>query len=226
MATATVEQILQDSRLHPIIPKLPSNLEISDPAALEALAEEYKILVENLLRHGGGIFGIGRKMPNIQVRIHKERIRQIEGICRLMEKTLRALTLGYEPYHPPAKWYVGWLLGENERDQVFFPLEERIFLTFVSPLPHRALEKYRAAKRTGLFSVFLVATPDQALFQEARTFAEPALIGYVGGNSPIRLTAPRKKNQQQPGLKVADGVGFLIDMWDMEKDRRAAGMNF
>lgn len=211
LTAAEIERFLQDDGAREAVAKLPANI----GGRAEDLAAEYASLKETVKKFGGGIFGIGRKMPQEQVRVHRQRL-------LLLEKIFRAIQLGYEPYHPPSNWYVGWFTWREER-----LVWSNIRLFSHSPVPPRAILKYARAKKTGLFSAFLVAAPDRSLFNETRIiFSDPVLIGFVRGSQAIDLEARVDGGVQKPGLTVTHGAGFLVDMWNLEKDRRTAGMDF
>lgn len=116
------------------------------------------------------------------------------------------------------------------------PPSNNLNLEFNAPVPVEVIAKYREARDTKFFSRFVIASPDYQLFKETpRTlFNEPVLVGLVAETVGQKIEFDRTNNQRRrewqqegvPGTKIKNGVGFLIAHWDLEKDRKAAGLNF
>lgn len=179
------------------------------------------------------------RIPGAQEQVYKERRRVLEAQLRGLGKIAAAVKAGYEPYTPPEKWYGGFLEAVNPWDWTL-PLSEGVGgltgktleMRFSTPIPAEVLLKYQAAKRTGLFDQFLVVAPDPSLFETISSlFCEPAIVGYVGTEREKLGFASNREWQHNKGwiyhlprFHVGNGTGFLIAMWDMEKDRQFAGL--
>lgn len=200
------------------------------------LQEEYDTLVSTLRERGGFRGLVGRKMPRIQYDNCRARIREIEFQVRALCNVATAIRMGYEPYSVPTDWHAGYA----ERPKGSFDdwgidtwrtTSEPLRRTFRAPMPPDVLDEYRRAKLSGLFTHFIVAAPDPTLFEvPSSMFCDPVLIGYIPQEvAGMRFGTPlrweRLRSFEQPGLHVRNGVGFLISMWDLEKDREVAGIN-
>ncbi len=210
-------------------------------AEYPVLQEELDALKSNLAQRKG-FLGINKQMTSEQIRIHEIRIAELDAKLKGLVRVAQAIQGGYEPYHPPSDWYAGFAEDVSDKYRNSFdrrqdPLNEDITifslsLTFATPMPKTTLIKYDKAKRTGVFKTFIVAAPDKSLFVQGSLFCEPALIGYIpversiGFGQPMIIGEyPSREIDIQPGLYVQGAVGFLIDMWNLEKDRKFAGIN-
>lgn len=213
MATAKIAERVSDDEIDALIPRLPASFGVT---TVVGIREELAILQETLRERGGSLFGIGTQMPQGQKEAYKTRI-------RVLERVLGALELGYTPYSVPKNFWAGRLNPDDWSG---------LQLVFRAPMPREVLEKYKKAKRTKLFDCFVVASPDETLFREAPSmFCEPVLVGFVGSNMYLYLSHPEGQrangsSQRTTGLITNGGTGFLIAMWDLEKDRKAAGLDF
>ncbi len=133
---------------------------------------------------------------------------------------------------------LGMILGIGEWARTGWRTDSRASdtgLEFNAPVPAEVLTKYQKARDTKLFEKFLVASPDRELFREVpRTlFIEPVLVGYIPEKTNQSVIIGRNQQevvksrwQTNPGVDVRNGVGFLIAHWDLQKDRKATGLNF
>lgn len=156
---------------------------------------------------------------------------KVEGAWKVTE----AIKLGYDPYSVPDTFYVG-TLSQKEAWEMRGQWSDRgrgnnISKFFNAPMPVEVLEKLNRAQEAQLFGKFVVASADKSLFTElpAPLFVEPVLVGFVitdrrglnlRQNDNIAETAgPNSKPYKiDPGLKVRNGIGFLVAHWDLSKD--------
>lgn len=248
MATVTLADELKgllDNDVKRALPRFPEYL-VQRFRDYNQLQTELDTLRKTLRDQAGGLFGLGRRMSSTQVDVYRTRVRDLEAQLAHMIDMAHAIRLGYEPYKVPGKWYAGyaevdsntvWTHAASRVDpQGSNPGSDTLQWQFSAPMPAPVLEKFRKAKKTGLFDQFIVAAPDRSLFRQVQSmFCEPSLIGYIAsGRGHVRFGQPYKRNnadgrwttEVQPGLHIEGGAGFLIAMWDLEKDRRAAGLGF
>ena len=122
-----------------------------------------------------------------QLRIHQDRIATIDSELRKWGKVTEIIRRGFDPYTPPKNWFGGHVDREKAS-----PGE----LVFSAPIPDRIQARYQAAKRTGLFDLFMVFSPKREHFtQVAPLRIDPVLVGYLGQEC------------------------FLIGYWDLSGDR-------
>lgn len=162
------------------------------------------------------------RMPRHQLEIYRQRIEQLESEIEEAGRLEEALRYGYQPYTPPADWYVG---AVDEKD---ITSKTEIDLIFRAPMPKEAIEKYQEARKRKLFSLFLVAAPDRSLFRRIQPsaptslYVDPVLIGYIPTQEASYVSSPRtNQGKIAPGI-VTEGLnGFLIAYWDLEKDLKS-----
>lgn len=185
---------------------------------LPAMLEE-RTTLQQTIEDNSKLWGLFNALPVQQLNVYQQRIAELNGDIEGLSRYEKALSLGYSPYTPPADWYVG--LVDNRDRQPLGVNPVTVSLIFSAPMPDAALKELRKAKASGLFSTFLVAAPDRALFERTMPlYVDPVLIGYVHTKSQtsIRNTWDPQKRNVGPGV-IADGVaGFLIAYWDLEKD--------
>jgi hypothetical protein len=214
--------------------QLPDYLKIR-LANSSTLRNEREQVQVKLNSYSGIVGAIARVMPFGGYYTSRNRLDEVDDELKGLEKVVRALQLGYEPYTPPENWWIGVPEREHEgRIQstvdVKTDVDLRLFFGLGLPLPVR--EQYRVARRSGLFSQFVVAAPHRELFEDQPILrADPVLIGYVRTEAaPLKvfhtLDEQSRRHRINPGVSVRGGCGFKIAAWDYREDRRRAGLTF
>lgn len=186
---------------------------------LRAERDELKRTLESHRR----MFGLWTDLPLEQADIYERRIADLDAQLSGISAVKHALKLGYQPYTPPADWFVGsapaTFLRQN-KDQVRSQLE----LVFNTPIPEPALQQWKIARETGLFAIYAIAAPDRSLFTDSiqrvqSVFADPFLIGYIRTDSEPSIRSTRDRwIGIAPGVITEGLFGFMIAFWDLQKD--------
>lgn len=122
----------------------------------------------------------------------------------VLERLMKPLWLGYRPYSLPSNFYIGNPEGGWEH----------LMPKFRDPLPADVQEKYDQARRTKAFRKFVIASPDERVFEQfsGRSGCTINLIGFVQTEEWMF----RSQTYSWSGHKVEVGgaVGFLIAAWE------------
>jgi hypothetical protein len=226
-------QRLTEAEIREATAQLPDYLK-SRLSNYNTLLEERELLQEKLGQYGW----IKRqllKMMSFGPDQFTRRIEELSAQLKGLDKVIRALELGYEPYTPPNTWWVG--LPERERVRYgWTTIDGRtgadLRLFFRAGVPPDVREKYRRAEMTGLFTQFVIAAPDRELFEnQPRLRTDPVLIGYVKTDlTSLKIFHPAEQQMWNirigPGVLVEGGCGFKIAAWDYGEDRKRAGLSF
>lgn len=184
---------------------------------LQVLTEEYDLLL-----------GIRRtkSLPNMQKDVYDNRINELKGELIGLHKLAQAIHLGYEPFTVSEKYYLGGIEDTAGGWR------------FNSPLPPTIIDKYREAKKAKVFDRIVVASPNQNHFLKLSTMRiDPLMVGFVKEDDrfPVRLSFRsgeageysdeysdwKGQEEGNPGVKVDNGIGFLIAHWDLSNDLKA-----
>lgn len=201
--------------LDPRLIKLLNTPAYSDKLGELALLGKEQTMLLGELNKRRGLFGLGRSMPRGQVDLYQKRIAAINTRIHEITGFAEILEAGFEPYTPPATWYVGYLWGERP------PLprgSSKAAFEFTAPLPPLALAKLEQAKKLGVFQNFLVASAYREHFrltearEPIRIYIDPVLIGTLD------KAKTGKKSSYEPDANARFKQGFMIAQWDLAKE--------
>lgn len=193
-------------------------------------AERDQIVASLNLRAWGGLRSA---VPAGQRRVLESRYRTITRELRGIANLNRITELGYAPFKPNPKWIMGLADSDDRR------VEDHAWITgsgaisvdqgstryFNAPMPAEVIAKWAQAKRTGLFDLFMVSSPDSDKFATARPrpiwTADPILIGFIATQSNASITGFTGETYRAGTTENV--VGFLIAQWDLQHDLEKSG---
>lgn len=157
-----------------------------------------------------------------------------EGQLKGVQRVVRALNLGYEPYTIPPYFYVAeYGIGFWQR---MFNMEPVTDLTFRAVVPEDTRVRYEQARKQQVFDRVVVAAPDDELFARVNLvlrdiLKDPVMVGFVPIDTSrgvsfeykqaqlYRSGFSRLQSKGAPGAAVVNGESFLIARWGLAEDR-------